>query len=126
MSGRALCERPSHAKPGRVSMTLPQCHRRECSVDGRRLRLTPQETALLEALLLRGPDRPMPISEIFGVLWSNPNREPDSAVKIVQVYISRLRAIGVQIIGRHGFGYTIPREGRAPNLYAICPQRLAA
>jgi DNA-binding response OmpR family regulator len=111
---------------GRVSMTLPQSHRGECSVDGRKLHLTPQETVLLEALLVRGPDRPMPLAEIIEVLWSNPNREPDSAIKVVQVYISRLRAIGVQIIGRNGFGYTIPRDGRSPNLYAIRPQRLAA
>lgn len=111
---------------GRVSMTLPQYRRHECTIDGVPKHLTTAQAELLAALLVRGPDRPLPVSEIFGLLWPDPDREPDTAHKVIQVYVSCLREIGALIIGRNGFGYTIPRDGRALNLFTVHTQRLAA
>lgn len=103
-----------------VSMTLPQAHRHECTVDGRCVHLPPAAAKVLEVLLVSHPDRFVPRDQLFAALWPDPDREPDEASKCIDVYLWRLRHLGVPIencFARQaavGFGgWRIPRHARA-------------
>lgn len=98
---------------GLVSMTWPQYRRRECSVDGKAFRLTPQETDILAHLLVSGPVRPLAFDDFADVLWPGERSEPLHADRLIRVVISRLRRIGVRIEARNRFGYRILAQDRA-------------
>jgi DNA-binding response OmpR family regulator len=98
-------------------MTLPQYKRCECSINGRRQRLSPQETELLALLLVADPDQWTSTGTLIEALWPDPDLEPEWALKCVHVVAGRLRTtFGVPIVSRVGRacgGYRIPREARA-------------
>ena len=104
-----------------ISMTLPQWHRRECFIDGRRIRLGRMLSRALSLLLVAGPDRFVSRTEFIEALWPNRKFRPASGTKIVDIYVCRLRAHGVPITTYWGEGWQIPRHAREAE-----PLRLAA
>lgn len=109
---------------GRVSMTLPQYRRHECTIDGHSLRLMRHEAEGLALLLAASPDRGLTRHEIAEAVWPDRRTRPISAVNCVSVHISRLKLLGVLIDGGREWPYRIPVEGRAAA--ASEPARLAA
>jgi DNA-binding response OmpR family regulator len=93
----------------KVSMTLPQYRRRECSIVHP---LPEQQLELLTLLLVSAPDRFVPRDTLIERLWSHA-REPDDARGCIETYIHRLREIGVYVENDWGNGWRIPQEGRA-------------
>jgi len=89
-----------------ISMTLPQSKRREVSVNGRTVTLSPNEHKLVELLLLRG-DALTSLGGAIEYIWPNPDLEPEWAFNIVTVLIYRTRKKGVPIETFHGRGYSI-------------------
>lgn len=107
-----------------ISMTLPQYRRRECTVDGRTVRIKGAHCVELVALLLAShPDHRWTMGELIGALWPNPDFEPDWAESIIAVRIHRLRAKGIPIESDWGFGWRIPRHAREAMAE---PERMAA
>jgi DNA-binding response OmpR family regulator len=75
-----------------VSMTVPQYARREATIDGQRVFMTPAERDLLALLLIRGP-RLTTREQMIEWLWPDPDREPETAQNGVEVRLSRLRKL---------------------------------
>jgi DNA-binding response OmpR family regulator len=107
-----------------VSMTLPQLHRRECTVDGQVVRLTPSMAELLSLLLVSHPSDFVDWAAIGDALWPGMTRQPDLWRNVIKVYLSRLRGLGIGIDRRWRAGWRIPRECRVQTVAQ--PQRLAA
>jgi DNA-binding response OmpR family regulator len=91
-----------------LSMTLPQYHRNECSVDGRKVHLTMQEKALLLTLLLR-KGHMTSLVLFIEILWENPDTQPECADDLVRSLVIRVRnkIKPYRIVNRHGFGYIL-------------------
>jgi hypothetical protein len=92
-----------------VSMTFPQSIRGECSVGDVRVKLAPQETKILEILLLRGKGYFTGYHELIEMMWPDPDDEPEDAMNCLSVYVCKLRNKGIAIDTRHGFGVGIAR-----------------
>ena len=58
---------------GMISMTLPQYRRRQCVINGRKVRLGPMFNEALSLLLVAGPDRFVCRTELIEALWPNPD-----------------------------------------------------
>lgn len=110
-----------------VAMTWPQYRRRQCSLDGRVIRLRGQEAEILLMLLLSNPDGFLPRDQLIEAMWPDPDFEPESApISYFHVYMTRLRRLGVVIENRyrnHGpqdyGGWRIPREARGSELVRL-------
>lgn len=59
-------------------MTWPQYRRRQCSIGDFVIGLTPVETELLSTLLIRYPE-PVTLDELIGVVYPDPDLEPEHA-----------------------------------------------
>jgi DNA-binding response OmpR family regulator len=96
-----------------IQMTAPQYRRRECTIDGRTLKLKGTCYIELVALLLVShPDRFVPLDELIEATWPDPDFEPDFAVSVLSVRLHRLRQKGIPIENDWGFGWRIPRWAR--------------
>lgn len=104
-------------------MTVPQWMRGECLVDGRAVRLLPAWSELLAVLLVASPDRELSSAELIEAIWPEPDEEPAYAAGNLAKYIHFLRARGVPIENRHGYGWRIPAWARGCKNEA---ERLAA
>jgi hypothetical protein len=62
-------------------MTVPQWRRDECRVDGRLVKLRPQWTSLVLALLLAPPGRLLTYGDLVSAVWPIPDLEPDGDVR---------------------------------------------
>lgn len=87
-------------------MTWPQHRRQECSYNGRRTPLSPQECRVLSAMLMRGP-APTSVAILTDALWSD---DPDGGAldprNGIDIVVMRLRRkLPGAISGRHGFGW---------------------
>jgi DNA-binding response OmpR family regulator len=97
-----------------VSMTWPQYRRRQCMIGGQGVRLTPQEAEILLNMLLTPPDRFVAAETLFGMLWPNPDDEPeDLSPNYVAVFMRRLRLLGLRIETQWGWGWRVPADARA-------------
>lgn len=110
---------------GRVSMTVPQYRRGECTIGNFRQRLDPQETEVLALLLTNHPECFLPMPALIDGLWSDDEEEPLNADVIVRVRICALRRFGVHIINAKCFGYRIPAFARHEGL-PLLEQRMVA
>jgi DNA-binding SARP family transcriptional activator len=93
-------------------MTLPQGLRREATINGVPVKLSPRRHALLELLLLSPPSRLVGVEEIVERLWPDPDLQPLGALDCLHIYIMQLRRLGVPIEGQHGRGWRIPEYAR--------------
>lgn len=103
-------------------MTYPEYLRRECRVDGHRLRMRPTDTEFLALLLVASPHKVVEHATIIEALWPDPDTQALTANKLVSIVITRLRKAGVPIKNVWGRGYLIPAEcrgGRAPADYRM-------
>jgi two-component system OmpR family response regulator len=87
---RALVRRSGGRRTERVIMggLVLDRHRRQVTVDGRTLRMTPKEFALLEHLMVRA-DEVVPRSELLEKVW---DFQFDPGSNVVDVHVGRLRA----------------------------------
>ena len=91
-----------------ISMTLPQLHRHQCSIDGRVVQLRQTLAEMLAILLVAGPDKFISSSDLIEATWP----DPDFAETILWRRIHELRQAGVHIENRYYYGYRIPRWAR--------------
>lgn len=105
-----------------VSMTVPQLRRHECRIGGLTVRLQPALADFLALLLVSHPNRCLSRRELIEAMWPDAEREPETALEIVRVYVSTLRRLGITVECCTSFGYRIPAEARGlPQ-----PMRMAA
>lgn len=99
-----------------VSMTWPQLIKNECTIGDKVVRVAPAAAQLLVIMLLQHPYGYLTNTELIERMWPDPDLEPDTAVRIIDQYILRLRRVGVCIVRAKGFGrgYRIPPEARKP------------
>ena len=80
----------------------------EASVDGRRIRLGATKQRAVLAMLALPPNRTVSVDRLIEGLWGE--EAPDSAAKMVQLYVSQLRKLldgnGAEIV-THGRGYEL-------------------
>jgi hypothetical protein len=111
----------------RVSMTVPQLHRHECTIDGMAIPLSPHETDLLSLLLVSAPGEVVDRDTVIEAIWPDPDLQPLTALVAIRVYVAALRRIGIGIdtigFGRGCAGWRIPADCRGG---IASPQRLAA
>lgn len=98
---------------GRVSMTMPQYRRGECSVNGRPRHLNRQCTELLALLLVSPPNRVVPYDVAVEGVWPDPDSQALTAVDVLHVIVTTLRHRGVRIDTEWGRGFVIPAECRS-------------
>ena len=106
----------------RACMTLPQYRRGEVSVDGVPVHLTPNETELVALMLVSDPNQIVDRDTFIEVIWPNPDTQPDTAPKIIDVMVMRCRKKGVPIDTSWGWGFRILEHNRG----ACAPLLLAA
>jgi DNA-binding SARP family transcriptional activator len=96
-----------------ISMTLPQASRRECLIDGRIIKLKPQQHQFLVLLLMRHPEHWVSYTDIIEYLWPDPDDQPLSARWALQKYASEFRhKYGIAVDMRRSDGYRIPAHTR--------------
>lgn len=112
---RAAIERHLGGPLRPVSMTYYQLLRRECTLGGEVIRLAGEQARLLAILLMQNPHRYFDFGELIERMWPNPDEEPQSALKVIDQYIYRLRRCGIRIVRSRNLkrGYRIPPEARA-------------
>jgi DNA-binding response OmpR family regulator len=94
-----------------VTMTLPQSRANKATINGVEKRMPPQNHRVLELLLMRQhPIKAIPMVDFIEYLWPDPDFEADFASQIVQIKICELRALGVPIENRWGYGYRLSLE----------------
>ena len=80
----------------------------EATVDGRRIRLGATKQRAVLAMLALPPNRTVSVDRLIEGLWGE--EAPDSAAKMVQLYVSQLRKLldgnGAEIV-THGRGYEL-------------------
>jgi hypothetical protein len=97
-----------------VSVTIPQMLRNECTVGSEVVRMRPAEMRLLSSLLVQAPNKWCSTAELLGMVYPNPDDEPDYGLTTVQVLIYRLRRMGIRVLKapNHNIGYRIPEDAR--------------
>jgi DNA-binding phage protein len=98
--------------PARITMSVPQYRRSECSVDGRPVHLFPQSAELVALLLVSPPDRCVPYDLIIEAVWPDPDSQALTAVHVLHVMVTKLRHRGVHIFTEWGRGLFLPAECR--------------
>jgi DNA-binding SARP family transcriptional activator len=80
----------------------------EATVDGRRIALGATKQRAVLAMLALPPNRTVSVDRLIDGLWGE--EAPDSAAKMVQLYVSQLRKLlagnGAEIV-THGRGYEL-------------------
>ena len=110
----------------RACMTLPQYRRGEVSIEGVAVHLTPHETELVAILLTSAPNRIVDKMTFIEAIWPDPDLQPVTAPKIVDVLVMQVRKKGVPVTTVWGHGFFVPEEGRG-GPFAPAPYfRLAA
>lgn len=69
-----------------VSMTVPQMKRRECTVDGETVRLTPKMERVVSLLLMRR-GHIVPCSDLIEYVYPDPETQPETAWNCIMVGI---------------------------------------
>ena len=87
-------------------MTAPQSRRRQISVDGRIIRLTPSESRLAELLVLNS-GRTVRWPDIIEYVWPDPDRQPLDTKGCLYAFTIRLKTKGVPIFLHLGWGLAI-------------------
>ena len=98
----------------RIRMTYPMSCRHEVEVDGRLLRLRPQQHAIVEFLILNPPDCGVSLEQIAQALWGD--RRPQSVKSTIHSQVCRLRRLGIQIGRYPDHTYFIDRRVAAREL----------
>jgi DNA-binding response OmpR family regulator len=110
----ALYSRVMFPAEQNVRITFAQSRRSEATINGVRVRLAPKMFKVLEILLMRsGTGCPVSKSEIVEHVWDDPDLEPEWAERTVDVYVMRLRRMGVLITTRLRLGHCLHIE-KAP------------
>jgi hypothetical protein len=92
---------------------FPSRNDHDCELDGQRLKLTPLEVRVLEALLVCDARTFTRDPQLVERIWPDPDLEPDAARNILKVYVLKLRRKGIRILTMRWKGYRIPVEARA-------------
>lgn len=109
-----------------ISMTLPQCRRHEATIDGEVVHLTPNETELVALMLVSDPNQIVDKDTFIEAIWPNPDTQPDTAPKIIDVLVMWCRKKGVPITTVWGYGFFIPERNRGGPFAPVPYFRLAA
>lgn len=95
-----------------ISMTIPQLRRLQCTFYGRTVQLSYNEAELLAVLLIRR-GRPTSFNNLVGLIYPDPDDEPDWSVNCVRVTLHRMRKkLPGLVATRKNFGPMIELHNR--------------
>jgi DNA-binding response OmpR family regulator len=94
----------------KISMTWPQYQRRECTIKGKVIFLTPIQCKIIFIMLVnRG--KSISLTNMITYIWPDPDKEPNYPENNFYVHMTYLkRVIGNDIITqRNSFGWSIEK-----------------
>ena len=91
----------------------------QVQLDDQPIHLTPQQTKVLERLLMADPGVYVTSLELLEYVWDDPDQEPDYSLHIIKMRVHQLRKAGIRVVLKRGVknggggGYRIPADARA-------------